>query len=164
MQAEPLSRFQERAENDLRRWLRELKTSEPRATLSVGIVKQAFSYAEELLRRAAQHYVADAPDGGAEAIAAVCGGKRKAVAKLTLGEYIQLLMYLDARKQLTPTGRAIRKADEALLDRLRSARNNFTHGSPTDGLKVQEMRAFIEDVLQLSESAVVRLAALQRPV
>ena len=158
---ETLTQFRDRAAKDLSRWHDELDGERPRATLTVGIVKQVFSFAEELLRRSATIYLSIAADVSAEAVATVTGGKKKTFSKPTFGLCVQLLIYLDSHHGLGSNSRVISKADQALFENLLSSRNAFAHGSLADAMDINTMRMLIDDVLRLSRTKIVQLAALK---
>jgi hypothetical protein len=156
-----LREFRTAAATDIRRWIEELDRTPPRGTLSVGIFQQACRYAEELLRRAAESHIEGTPDLGAEALSTVSGGKKKHVAKLTLGECVQLLLILDSKRRLGSKRKVISKSDRTLLDRLSGSRNRFAHGSASARLEREAMGLFLADVLRLSEAAVIEEAVLR---
>ena len=150
-----LQKFRKSAANDIRRWLEELDRTPARATLSVGILQQACRYAEELLRRAGGIYIEGTPDLGAEALSKVSDGKKKDVAKLTFGQCVQLVVFLDSKRQLASGRKVISKSDKELLNRLSTLRNKFTHDSSSALIEGENMRLFLANVLRLSEASVI---------
>lgn len=155
---ESLAQLKRRLDADLRRWSVELDGASPRATLSTGILQKAFAYAEQLLRSAAEIFLAQLPDGGTGVIAEVTNKKTIAISKLTFGQCVQVLAYLDSRRQLGSGRKVISKADENLLNRLSKARNAFAHGAPAE-IDAVAIRQYLVDVMQLSELNAIRLAA-----
>lgn len=158
---ETLRQFQQRAADDLSRWLVELDGAPTRATLTIGILKQAFGYAEELLRRAAEIYLRDLPDHGAEVLTIVGGGKKKTLLRLTFGECLQLVVLLESRRLLGSKHKVISKGDQALLEGLSSARNRFAHDFPSSLDDPGVIKGFISEVLRLARTSLIQLAVIQ---
>lgn len=156
---ESLADLQASARRDIRRWLTEADDDALRGTLSAGMLRQAFAYAEKMVCHAAAIFLDCAGEAGAEVLLAVSGGKKKPVGKLTFGECTQLLDMLDARKLIVPRRKAISRADRALLASVTTARNAFAHGSPSamaDGALIRET---LENVCALSHLPVIEQAA-----
>lgn len=159
MSARSITPLQQRANTDLRRWLSEVDAADSRGTLRAGMLKKAFSYAEELLKESAAVFLDALPDGGAEALAIVSNKKTNSVSKLTIGQYVQLLMYLESNRQLGSTRRVISKTDEQLMYRITAARNGFAHGSASALTDTPAVKQYLADLIALSNSDVIRLAA-----
>jgi hypothetical protein len=158
---EPLADLQARAREDIQRWLSEVENGLTRGTLSAGMLRQAFAYAEEMVRRAAKVFVERAGNLGAEALMTASDGKKKSVDKLTFGQCVNLLELLDARNLIVPRRKAISRGDRELLSSLTKARNEFAHGSPSLMADGAVLRQALENVRKLSHFAVIEHAAHQ---
>src|SRR5262245_55713739 len=152
-----LRTFRDGAGKDIQRWLDELLQAPARSTLLVGIVMQAYKFAEEILRKIAEVAVEAAGDAGLEAVATVSKGGKK-LARLTLGEYVQLLVFMDSRRLLVPDRKIISKADKALLDRVSASRNDFTHRY----IDQEKTRELLSDVHRLIALPVVEVGSRLR--
>jgi hypothetical protein len=154
-----LSELQVSARRDIQRWLAEVGDGTLRGTLSAGILRQAFAYAEDMVRQAAKIFVDAAGAAGAEALVAAADGKKKPIEKLTFGQCVKLLDMLDARKLIAPRRKAISRVDRELLAALTVARNDFAHASPSGLGDGASMRTTLENVRTLSCMPVIEWAA-----
>jgi hypothetical protein len=155
----PLVELQERAREDVHRWMSEAEEGSTRGTLSAGMLRQAFAYAEEMVRCAANVLVERAGHAGMEALAIASDGKKKPVDKLTFGQCVNLLEMLDARNVIVPRRKTISREDRELLSALTRARNEFAHGSAVVAADGALVRRTLENVRKLSYLAIIEHAA-----
>lgn len=158
-----LTNLRKAAIEDIRRWLAELDGTSPRATLSIGVLQRAFTYAEELLRESIQVYITNSPEALAEAIRKVTDGKVKRAAKLTFGQSVHVLQAADRTRRLAHGRKLITKADKNLLDETVSRRNAFVHGSAVSELDAAAACSILQLLLKLAEMRVVCVDRRCRP-
>lgn len=138
-------------EHDLSRWIQELD-ADPRLTLSQGILSRASEQFEQLLRSRLEIAATENPTK-TEAVVAIVG-QGKDVRRLTLGQCINVLLTLDQASELHP-GRRL-SPDGSKLRKIVSSRNQVLHGRVASGAKLQVVRRFLQDLLDICSGPLIR--------
>lgn len=138
-------------ENDLSRWIQELDAS-PRLTLSQGILARASEQFEQLLRSRLEIAATENP-AKTEAIVGIVG-EGKEVRRLTLGQCINVLLTLDQASELRPGSRL--SPNGSKLRKIVSSRNQVLHGRVASGAKLQVVRQFLQDLLDICKGPLLR--------
>jgi hypothetical protein len=150
-----LADLRDKAKRDTDRWLRELRSGQPRNTLSLGMIQESCRYAEELLRKAALVFTRSDEKLLISGLEKVTAGKKRSIDRLTFGECLNLLVFVDGelnRKRL------ISKHDRSFLDKLSRARNTFVHGSPGSYPDESQIAKLLEDVRALCALSIIEAA------
>lgn len=138
---------------DLDRWEPELANwGGTRCTLWYGIFDKACKRVEALISASTREWLARSPDVGDETLLTI--GRGKPLERLTLGQQLDILRTLNARRA---TGPRIPKPDLDRVERIVTKRNEFEHGRLDYGeTAIDVTLAFLSDARSLCQSPVIR--------
>lgn len=147
------------------RWAPEIISAPPRSTLRFGIAQKCYGQIDRILEICVDESVGECGPEGTNAVNACAGGKP--LARLTLGERVQVLERLDSclgrrvdSLVVLPGSRLLGAKGIKLLHRLSKDRNRFIHDF--GDVQPADVTALLARASELCESKLVEaIVALQ---